>query len=261
LRILLTNDDGYMAPGIRAIHDAFLEVGHEVTVVAPDRERSGVSLAITTTDILRAWPMKLDGMNGWIVNGNPADCVKLGASELMEQKPDIVVSGINQGTNAGLNSNYSGTVAGAVEGAMMRVPGVAVSLDSFRSQDFRAACKVAVRVLDRLGNSPETLPKMHILSINVPEGAPEAIRGVRVTPASEIVYREIIDKRTDHRGREYYWLGGTMEEVDKPNGGDHEVVGSGFATITPLKVNWTAERMIDKLREAGWEEDWPGGDA
>jgi len=256
LHILLTNDDGYLAPGIKALHDVLKEAGHEVTVVAPDHERSGVSLSITLTDILRTWPMTHNGMQGWIVNGTPADCVKLAVGELMDSMPDVIFSGINQGTNTGLNANYSGTVAGAVEGALLGRPAIAVSLASFRSRDFEAAARAGLWVLNHLEQG--LLPPLHLLSVNVPEGKWDQFRGVRVTPASKVVYKEVVDRRVDHRGREYYWLAGREEKLGSTPGGDHEMVEEGYISITPLRVDWTSDKLLEELRRRGWDEDWNG---
>lgn len=254
LRILLTNDDGYLAPGIKALHDVLKAAGHTVTVVAPERERSGVSLSITLTDILRAWPMTHNGMEGWFVNGTPADCVKIAVGELLDVKPDVIFSGINQGTNVGLNANYSGTVAGAIEGALTGCPAVAVSLASFRSHDFEAAANAGLWVLNRLEEG--LIPPMHLLSVNVPEGRPEELRGIRVTPASMVMYREVVDRRIDHRGKEYYWLAGKTEQLAPTPNGDNEMVEDGYISVTPLRVNLTAEQLLEELRQRGWDEEW-----
>jgi 5'-nucleotidase len=254
LHILLTNDDGYLAPGIKALHDILKGAGHTVAVVAPERERSGVSLSITLTDILRAWPMTYNGMQGWIVNGTPADCVKLAVGELMDEPPDVIFSGINQGTNVGLNANYSGTVAGAAEGALMGRPAVAVSLASFKSRDFEAAARVGLWVLEHLEEG--LIPPLHLLSVNVPEGRPEELRGIRVTPASKVMYREVVDRRVDHRGREYYWLAGRSVQLSVTPGGDHETVEDGYISITPLRVDWTSNELLEELRRRGWDEEW-----
>lgn len=258
MRILLTNDDGYQAPGIRALYDA-LSLVADVTVVAPDREQSAVSLGITLTEPLRAWDISHTGMKGWCVNGTPGDCVKLAMHGLLDFKPDFVFSGINQGSNVGLNANYSGTVAGAVEGAMNSVPAIAMSLLSFKSRDFSGAAYAARWVLDHL-SSDSLLPPFHVLSVNVPALPLEELKGIRVTPVSQVMYREVIEKRLDTRQREYYWLGGTWLEIDETNGGDHEVTRDGYVAVTPLKVDWTAERVLNTLREAGWDEEWNGKD-
>ena len=258
MRILLTNDDGYQAHGIRALYDSLSEVA-DVTVVAPDRERSAVSLAITLTEPLRAWSIDHTGMKGYCVNGTPGDCVKLAMSELLDFKPDMVFSGINQGSNVGLNCNYSGTVAGAVEGAMNGVPAVAMSLLSFQSRDFSGATHAARLVLEKL-QANNDLPPFHVLSVNVPALPKHELKGLRVSPVSHVMYREVVEKRLDTRSREYYWLGGTWHQVAETDGGDHEVTENGFVAVTPLKVDWTAHDVVANLRKAGWDEEWTGKD-
>jgi len=257
MRILLTNDDGYQAAGIRALYDALSEVA-EVVVVAPDRERSAVSLCITLTDPLRAWPIDHTGMRGYCVNGTPGDCVKLAMSELLEWKPDMVFSGINQGSNVGLNVNYSGTVAGAVEGAMNGVPAVAISLLSFNSRDYSGATHAARWVLDRL-NGGHLLPPYHVVSINVPAKPISELKGIRVAPVSHVVYREVVEKRLDTRRHEYFWLGGAWQQLAHVEGGDHQVTSDGYVAVTPLKVDWTAVDLVEKMRQAGWDEEWQEG--
>lgn len=255
-RILLTNDDGYMASGLSALFEA-LSTMADVTVVAPDRERSAVAMAITLTDPLRAWPIKHNGLNGFFVNGTPADCVKIGYGVLMgDNKPDFVFSGINQGSNVGLNANYSGTVAGAVEGAMCGVPSVAVSLCSYSSRDFSGACRAALAVLHHLLENP--LPKYELLSVNVPPLPVEELKGLRMTRASMSVFREVFDRRIDARNREYFWMGGTWADFEPSPDGDHALTRDGWATVTPFKVNWTAENTLESFRQNGWDENWLG---
>jgi len=258
VRILLTNDDGYQAPGIRALYEVLSEVA-DVTVVAPDRERSAVSLGITIIDPLRAWPLKHTGMKGFCVNGTPADCVKLAMHELLDHKPDIVFSGINQGTNVGLNSNYSGTVAGAVEGAMNGVPAVAMSLLSFTSRDYEGSAKVAKWLVKRL-NGGHKLPSYHVLNVNIPALPLAELRGIKVAPLSHVLYREVVEKRYDTRNHEYYWLGGRWTELADVKGGDHEVTTDGYVAVAPLLVDWTAHNLVESLRKDGWDEEWTRGE-
>lgn len=256
MRILLTNDDGYQAPGLKALYDGLKQVA-DVTVVAPDRERSAVSLGITLIDPLRAWTLDHGGMSGWIVNGTPSDCVKLAMGELLDEKPDVVFSGINQGSNVGLNANYSGTVAGAVEGALNGVPAVAVSLTSYASRDYSGAVRAARWVLERLRSGDEP-PRYEVLNVNVPEGPAESLRGIRIAPVSRVLFREVVEKRVDARNRDYYWLGGDWHEIDPTEGGDHQVTQDGFVAVAPLLVDWTARATVEHLRKRGWDEDWTG---
>ncbi|HEB83973.1 MAG TPA: 5'/3'-nucleotidase SurE, partial [Bacteroidetes bacterium] len=229
-RILLTNDDGYLSPGLQALYEA-LSGEAKVTVVAPDRERSAVAMGITLTDPLRVWPIRDDGLRGYFINGTPADCVKIGCSELMDEPPDYVFSGINRGSNVGLNCVYSGTVAGALEGALLSIPSVAVSLASFQSNDYRGAVKVALHVLRRLREVP--LEHFEFLSVNVPPLPVEELKGIRVTRVGYTVFREVFDRRHDARDREYYWMGGKWTELGDLEEGDDRAVGRGYAAVTP----------------------------
>lgn len=255
MTILLTNDDGYRSPGIHALYESLSEVA-DVIIVAPDRERSAVSLSITLRDPLRATPFSMHGMKGFYVDGTPADCVKLACGALLEKKPDFVFSGINLGSNVGLNSNYSGTVAAAVEGAMLKIPSVAVSLASFDSRDFRSAIKVSRFVLEKLQKT--SLEPYQFLNVNVPAVPPEELQGIRVAEAGQCVYKEWFDKRLDARNREYYWMGGTWTELEPSKGADHQVLEEGYAAVAPLRVNWTATEAIDRLRKDGWDLNWNG---
>lgn len=258
MRILLTNDDGYDAPGLRALHDGLVEAGHDVIVAAPDREKSAASLSITLRDPLRAFPIEPTGMRGWAINGTPADCVKLAVSELLKtDSPDIVFSGINRGSNIGLNANYSGTVAGAIEGAMNGLPGVAMSLMSYTSEDYSATVAVASYVLDKV--IEEGLSTREVLNVNVPAVPLAELKGVRVAPVSHVVYREVVDKRQDAHGRDYYWLGGTWAQLADTDGGDDQATRAGYAAVTPLQIDWTARVSLDRMRGNGWNQDWVGG--
>ncbi|MCB2211873.1 5'/3'-nucleotidase SurE [bacterium] len=256
MRILITNDDGYQSPGIRALYDALNELPDtEVIVAAPDRERSAVALSITLHDPLRAFPLDHTGMKGWSIDGTPADCVKLAISELLKDNlPDVVFSGINRGSNVGLNANYSGTVAGAIEGAMNGLPAVAVSLASYTFEDFSGAIKAAKFVLDRIaGYQPEGY---EVLNVNVPPVPADELKGIRVTPVSHVVYREVVSSRLDAHERPYYWLGGELRSMAETDGGDHESVTDGYVAVTPLKIDWTSLASIDRMRADGWQQDW-----
>ena len=256
MRILLTNDDGYQAAGIRALYEALCEVA-DVIVVAPESEQSAVSLGITLTKPLRAKSIDHTGMKGYCINGTPGDCIKLALHGLLDYKPDFIFSGINQGSNVGLNANYSGTVAGAVEGAMNEVPAIAMSLLSYTSRDFSGATHAARWVLDRL-KGDSLLPPYHVLSVNVPPMPKGELKGIRVAPVSQVVYREVVDKRLDPRENDYYWLGGAWHEISPTEGGDHEMTSEGYVAVTPLKIDWTARKVLQTLKQAGWDEEWNG---
>ncbi len=253
MKILLTNDDGFRSPGIKALYDALSEVA-EVTVVAPSSEMSAISLAITLTRPLRANRIEENGLVGWHVDGTPADCVKIGVGELLKEQPDYVFSGINIGSNVGLNANYSGTVAGAIEGAMLGIPSVAVSLAAYDSRDFRGSMKAAREVLSLLEKS--TLGRYELLSVNIPAMPPDDLKGLKVTRVARTSFREVFDRRKDVRDRDYWWMGGVVHTFEPVPDGDDEMVQEGWVTVTPLKVDMTAEKTLTLLRDSGWEQNW-----
>jgi 5'-nucleotidase len=256
MKILITNDDGYQSPGIRALYDALSALPDtDVVVAAPDREQSAVALGITLHDPLRAHPLDHIGMKGWCIDGTPADCVKLAVSELLKDSPpDIVFSGINRGSNVGLNANYSGTVAGAIEGAMNGLPAIAVSLASYEYEDFSGAQAAAKFVLERIGDHRPD--KNVVLNVNVPPIPVDELEGVRVTPVSNVVYREVVDSRHDAHNRPYYWLGGELRTMSTTEGGDFESISDGYVAVTPLKVDWTSRKSLESMRMNGWQVDW-----
>ncbi len=256
MKILLTNDDGYQSLGIRALYDALIDLPDtEVVVAAPETEQSAVALGITLHDPLRARPLDHVGMKGWSINGTPADCVKLAISELLkDDPPDMVFSGINRGSNVGLNANYSGTVAGAIEGAMNELPAIAVSVASYDFGDFSGATRAAKFVLERIGDhQPDGY---EVLNVNVPPIPADQLKGVRVTPVSQVMYREVVDSRLDSYGRPYYWLGGKMTQIESTNGGDFESTNDGYVAVTPLKIDWTSLKSLKSMRANSWEVDW-----
>jgi 5'/3'-nucleotidase len=255
-KILLTNDDGYSAAGLRAIYDALSQVA-DVTVVAPDGQQSAVSLAVTLKTPLRAWPLE-NGMKGFRVTGTPSDCVKLALSTFLKEKPDFVFSGCNHGSNIGMNANYSGTVAGAAEGALSGFPSVAISLLSFQSDDFEGAKKMALWAFDKL--TKESIPAYNLLNINVPAIPSEDLKGIRLSPVSHVVFREKVEKKRDPYGHDYYWLGGQFCKMEDTVDGDYENSEKGYVTVAPLNVDWTARETLKDLKSRGWDEDWSDGE-
>lgn len=251
-RILVTNDDGFRAPGIRALAAALDDVG-DVLVVAPDRERSAVGHAITFVDPLRVWREKWrDGREVVVVDGTPADCVKIGVRALPEGPPDLVVSGINQGANAGTNVIYSGTVSAATEAGILGIKGAAISLDSYTSRDFGAAAAFAANLARRMLTAD--WPSGILLNVNVP-GIPAAeIRGVRITRQSGAVLDDRYEERVDPRGRSYFWL--TAERMTVPQrrpDDDITALAEGFISITPIRYDLTDEGSLATF--APWADE------
>jgi 5'-nucleotidase len=253
LRILLTNDDGVFAPGLRALRKELRRLG-DVTVVAPAQEQSGVGHAITLlTPLVVKEVEDEDGSPlGFMVEGSPADSVKLAILELMDRPPDLIVSGINSGANAGINVLYSGTVAAAIEGAFFKITSIAVSLELAEHFDFPHAARNAVKVIERiLANGPAP---GGLFNVNLPAHARGEPRGVRVVPMGVGRHGEGFERRRDPRGRTYYWL--TYAPPFNLEGQESDVasLAEGYITVTPLHFDLTRQDLLPKLR--GW--DWGG---
>lgn len=247
MRILVTNDDGIDSPGITALVRAMRELG-EVVVVAPDRQQSAVGHALTVSSPLRATEFHRDGeVFGWAINGTPADCVKLAVSTLLEERPDMVVSGINHGSNTSVNAIYSGTVSAATEGTLMGIPSMAVSLADFSMKaDMSVAASVALRVARKLKSLD--LPLGTLLNVNVPPVSAEKLKGIRVTRQGHSVWQDTYDRRTDPHGREYFWLTGELVPVTELSDADDLVVAQGFAAITPIHYELTNHKALELIR-------------
>ncbi|MEO8214749.1 MAG: 5'/3'-nucleotidase SurE [Myxococcales bacterium] len=239
--ILVTNDDGVMAPGIRAAAEALRQVG-EVIVCAPDRERSAASHALTLDR-----PLRVDEIEPGVyaVDGTPADCSYLALLHLCPRKPALCVSGINHGYNLGSDVFYSGTVAGAVEAALREVPAIAISLERRVPADFtHAAAFVQALASEAIERGAGAIPPASLLSVNLPHGK---VSGYEVTFLGRRVYRDQVDVRQDLRGRSYYWIGGPEENATDLPGSDCSAVRAGLASITPLSLDLTHTDLLDEL--------------
>lgn len=252
MRILLTNDDGVWAPGLRALLRQ-LAPEHEVEVVAPDKEQSGVGHGITVHHPLRVARVDLGaGVEAFTVSGTPADCVKLAFDALLDRPPDIVISGVNDGVNLGTDVLYSGTVAAAVEGCLFGAPAMAVSLDGRDEPGYAFAARVAEAIALRMVE--EGLPPNSLLNVNVPKDGPEGVRGVRVTRLGQRRYRDVFDRRSDPRGREYYWLAGNPVDLETDDvTTDAAALRSGYVSITPIHVDMTDFESMERLSR--WKFD------
>lgn len=250
--ILLTNDDGILAPGIAAMHHALRGLG-EVHVVAPETVQSaaGHGISLTTPLVCRQVSVGRE-FSGWSVDGRPADCVKLALMELLPRRPKLLVSGINAGGNSGVNVLYSGTVAAAVEGALFGIPSIAFSLDTELEFDFERAGAVARRVLDHVlagGLQPGLL-----LNVNIPQlsdGRPPV--GVRVVRQAINPWEDRYDRRVDPRGRLYFWLAYGTRTPGQPET-DDQALAEGYVTVTPLHFDLTDRGMLEPIRETGIED-------
>jgi 5'/3'-nucleotidase len=239
-RILVTNDDGIYSDGIRKLARALREVG-EVTVVAPDREQSAASHALTLNRPLRLLQLE---ENEWIVDGTPTDCVNLAVLKLMKDKrPDIVVSGINFGPNLGDDVTYSGTISAAFEGALLNIPSIAFSALVGEHFSF-ARCAVFAAALTRIALTEHRDPQI-ILNVNFPVAQFE---GVRITKLGKRVYSEGVIERLDPRGRKYYWIGGEPPTWHEGEGTDFEAVQKGYISITPLHLDLTHHESMTRLK-------------
>lgn len=243
--ILVTNDDGIYAPGIKALWEAMSELGH-VTVVAPNREQSAVGHAITLSDPLRVDEInRSNGFKGFSVDGTPSDCVKIATQALLEDEPNVIVSGINLGSNTGTNIIYSGTVSAATEGTMLKIPSVAVSLNSFESRDFAGAKKVAKTVVSHV--LEKGLPEKTLLNVNVPAVAENEIKGYKITQQGNVAFRDRFEKRVDPKGRVYYWMTGQMFDPDEEPNMDHNAMMDNFISISPIHYRLTNHDFLDEL--------------
>jgi 5'-nucleotidase len=255
VKILLTNDDGIHSPGLHALAAA-LAPDHEIAVVAPEHERSATGHAITLHKPLRATPASVPvagRIRAWATNGTPADCVVLGVVELLGERPDLVVSGINVGANLGLDLTYSGTVSGAMEGAILGIPSIAVSVAAFVDVRFDVAAAFVEQLARAVATHP--LPADAVINVNVPNLPRERIRGVALTRQSTRRYLARLERRTDPRGRHYYWLTGEREPVGDREGTDGWAVARGYISVTPIHLNMTDERLLQDL--ASWGLTFP----
>jgi len=242
--ILVCNDDGIFSKGIMALVEVADEFG-DVEVVAPDRQQSAVGHAITVSNPLRARPFKLDSQfSGQAVNGTPADCIKLAHDKLLDRKPDLVVSGINHGSNAGINILYSGTVSAATEGTILGYPSIAVSCTDFDEDADLTGCQSAARKVIKyvLENG---LKKGVTMNLNAPSGP---LKGVRWARQAESRYVEEFEGRIDPHNRDYYWMTGKFELLEKNGGSDIDVLEKGYASLTPIQYDLTSHELLKALR-------------
>lgn len=247
MRILLTNDDGIYAKGIEALHQTLAQQ-HDVTVVAPETEQSAVGHAITFLNPLRVKSVHRNGhFFGYALDGTPADCVKIAITELLKPPPEVVVSGINMGANVGVNVIYSGTVSAATEAAVMGVPSIAVSIDSFKTSDFSAALEFIPKLLGLV--EKQGLPAGVSLNVNVPAVPAEEIRGVRITHQGKMKYLESYDRRIDPRNNVYYWLCNSAPVADADPWADSSAVSANYISVTPIHYDLTHYAMLTTLKD------------
>jgi 5'-nucleotidase len=248
MKVLITNDDGIKADGIKKLAKTFAESGNLVSVVAPERERSAAGHAITVHKPLRVSQVDLEGISYFAVSGTPADCVKLALEKLIE-KPDIVISGINRGANLGTDVLYSGTVSAAIEAALAGLPAIAVSIISYQQPTYEAASALTLKLANiYLANG---LPSGTLLNVNVPNLPAAEIKGIKVTKLGERKYINNFEKRTDPRGRVYYWMVGEADDSNPEQGTDVWAVVNQFVSVTPIHFDLTNHHFLSELSK--WE--------
>lgn len=271
MRLLISNDDGIFALGIRTLADTLAVAGHQVTVVCPDRERSATGHGLTLHKPIRAEQVTSvfqPEIQAWACSGTPSDCVKLALGALLSEPPEMVLSGINHGANLGTDVLYSGTVSAAMEGVIEGIPSAAFSLTSFSAQSFQPAANFAKVLIDQLAESP--LPQGTLLNINVPAVSEAEIAGVQITRQGVRRYIDLFEKRIDPRGKTYYWLAGeVVEDVEEPDlesperlksksnedwawfqavPTDVQAIRQNYITVTPLQYNLTCTTGIAHLQ-------------
>lgn len=262
MKILISNDDGITANGIRALAEA-LSANHEVYIVAPDRERSAAGHSLTLHTPLRVEEVeaKYGTKRCWMTTGTPGDCVKIALNAILapEEMPDLVISGINHGPNLGADILYSGTVSCAMEGAMMGFPSIATSLASMRNEyeDFKVSAYCIAKFVDRL--DPKLIPTKTILNINVPGLDLEDIGGIQITELGKRMFTDDYEKRVDPRGKVYYWMAGELINEPEDANTDISAVRNNKISVTPITFEMTNTEVMNQLNKILCSEkfcDW-----
>ncbi len=250
--ILVTNDDGINAPGIRALIQVMNEIG-DVVVVAPDSPQSGMGHAITINSTLYCDPIVVDKnapQKEYSCSGTPVDCVKMATRQILDRKPDLCVSGINHGSNSAINVIYSGTMSAAVEAGIEGIPAIGFSLLNYAMDaDFEPSKKYVKTIVENVLNNG--LPKGVVLNVNIPELPKNEIKGIKICRQANAHWVEEFDKRINPMGREYYWLSGQFINEDKGKDTDEWALEQGYVSIVPTQFDLTAHQFIKELN------NWP----
>lgn len=246
--IIVTNDDGITAPGIKALIEVARNHG-EIVIIAPDKPQSGVGHAITLSSTLRINKMKVfDDLEGHSCSGTPVDCIKLAVNEIVHRKPDLIVSGINHGSNCSINVIYSGTMSAAIEGVLEGIPSVGFSLLDYSIEaDFAAAKKVADKIIKSV--LKRKLPKNTCLNVNIPKLSESEIMGIKICRQANANWEEKFDKRIDPSGREYFWLTGEFKNYDSGTDTDVWALSNNYVSVVPTQVDLTAYHAIETLKK------------
>jgi 5'-nucleotidase len=243
MRILLSNDDGYFAPGLAVLAEALSKVA-EIVVYAPERDRSGASNSLTLD---RPLIVRKSHLGFYYVNGTPTDCVHLAVTGLLDPLPDMVVSGINHGANMGDDTIYSGTVAAATEGFLLGIPSIAISLAKRNDGHYASAARVAVELVTRFQREPLRQPVL--LNVNVPDVPYDKLRGLKVTRLGRRHKAEPTIKTINPRGETVYWVGAAGDAQDAGEGTDFDAVASDYVSVTPLQIDLTQYGQLDRVRD------------
>lgn len=251
MNILISNDDGIYSKGLYELAKEMKRLG-SVSVVAPDKEQSAIGHAITMHQPLRCKKIKLNDLDidAWRVSGTPADCIKIGVETLLPERPQLIVSGINNGENLGTDIIYSGTVSAAIEGSIFNIPSIAVSYEGYDEAEFSIAARAAVDIIEQVLEHSDS--KDILLNINIPKMKEmNELKGVKITKLGVKKYRNNFEERKDPRGNAYYWLAGELMDDEIREDTDIYAVRNGFVSITPLHVDLTGYDDINRLK--GWE--------
>ena len=247
--ILVTNDDGITAPGLRALVRYMKAIG-EVVVVAPDSPQSGMGHAITLDNTLYSKKVTIDFENGghaeYSCSGTPADCVKLALQEILGRKPDLCVSGINHGSNSSINVIYSGTMSAAIEAGIEGIPAIGFSLCDYSWEANFKTAEIAVKKITEEALN-KGIPKGVVLNVNIPKTNGEGIKGIKVCRQARANWKEKFDKRTNPMGKDYYWLTGEFELLDKGEDTDEWALSNGYISVVPTQFDLTAHHVIQDI--------------
>lgn len=246
--ILVTNDDGVTAPGIRNLVEFMNEIG-EVVVVAPNSPQSGKGHAITINSTLTCEEIQMEGpQRDYALSGTPVDCVKFALDKILTRRPDIVVSGINHGSNSSINVIYSGTMSAAVEAGVEGLQAIGFSLLDFSwDADFSQAKKHIQNIVKKCLEKP--MPKGVVLNVNIPKLAENEIKGIKVCKQADAKWEESFDERTNPHGKKYYWLTGYFNNMDQSENADETALEQGYISIVPVKFDLTAHEYLAELTE------------
>jgi 5'-nucleotidase len=244
MRILLSNDDGYFAPGLACLAEHLAKIA-DITVVAPERDRSGASNSLTLD---RPLNLRRAANGFYYVNGTPTDCVHLAVTGMLEQQPDMVVSGINAGANMGDDTIYSGTVAAATEGFLLGIPSLAISLEGKEFVNYETAARVAVELVQRFVTQKHSQP--WLLNVNVPDVPHDQLQGIAVTRLGKRHKAEPVVKASNPHGEAVYWVGAAGKAQDAGEGTDFQAVAQQRVSLTPLQIDLTQYSQLDAVR--GW---------